>query len=111
LQEVTMDRRFEIEQLAYELFVKSGCIHGRAQEHWFQAEAIINQRYDDTVAAVPEKMPDVKKPAATKADTAINVRAAGKPAAKKKTGPAGKIASKVPSKSKKIGSSKKESTL
>lgn len=57
---------------AYQLYVDSGCQHGRDQEHWFQAERESGAKFftpPDQKAAVAKKAP--KK------------AVAGKPAAKK----------------------------
>lgn len=39
-----MDIRKEIEKLAYELYEKSGRIHGRDLENWLEAEVIVKAR-------------------------------------------------------------------
>jgi hypothetical protein len=36
----------EIEMIAYELWEKSGRVHGRDLEHWFEAETIVKERYE-----------------------------------------------------------------
>jgi hypothetical protein len=33
-----MDKRAEIEKIAYELYQKYGCIHGHDLEYWVEAE-------------------------------------------------------------------------
>ena len=35
----------EIERIAYELWEKSGGLHGSDIEHWFEAERIVNERH------------------------------------------------------------------
>lgn len=36
----------EIRQVAYELYVKSGCIEGRDFDNWLEAERIVLARYE-----------------------------------------------------------------
>jgi len=61
-----MDKRHEIEKLAYEFFQRDGCIHGRELEHWIEAERIVYARH---TALVSEKPVKVKKAVAAKAVT------------------------------------------
>jgi hypothetical protein len=42
--EVNMDLRDEIANMAYELYKNSGCIEGRDEENWLEAERIILAR-------------------------------------------------------------------
>ena len=49
-----MKRHREIQKLAYELFEKSGQVHGREIEHWLEAERIIRARDMDIHAADTE---------------------------------------------------------
>jgi hypothetical protein len=35
----------EIETIAYEIWEKSGWVHGRDLEHWFEAERIVKERH------------------------------------------------------------------
>jgi len=39
-----MKRHKEIQKLAYEMFEKSGKVHGRELDHWLEAERIISAR-------------------------------------------------------------------
>jgi hypothetical protein len=39
-----MKRHKEIQQLAHELFEKSGRVHGREIGHWLEAECIVSAR-------------------------------------------------------------------
>jgi hypothetical protein len=39
-----MKRHKEIQKLAYEMFEKSGKVHGRELDHWLEAERIIKAR-------------------------------------------------------------------
>jgi hypothetical protein len=59
-----MDRRREIEKLAYEFFQRDGCMHGREFEHWIEAERIVCSRH---AALSSEKPAKAKKPVAAKA--------------------------------------------
>ena len=38
-------RREEIRRRAYELHLERGCIHGRDQDDWFQAERELSEKY------------------------------------------------------------------
>lgn len=49
-----MKRHREIQKLAYELFEKTGRVHGREVEHWLEAERIIRAREMDMHAADTE---------------------------------------------------------
>jgi len=42
-----MKRHKEIQKLAYEMFEKSGRVHGRELDHWLEAERIIKARQMD----------------------------------------------------------------
>jgi Protein of unknown function (DUF2934) len=57
-----MDKRREIEILAYEFFQRDGCMHGREFEHWIEG-------------LVSEKPAKAKKPVAAKA---VSVKVAEK---------------------------------
>ncbi len=102
-----MDRRSEIERLAYELYERSGCAHGHAEEHWLQAEIIINSRQAGSVPAIipQEKVPGVKKIVAAKAVAAEKKPKKGRVITK------GKTQEKAPLKAKKGRTSQKEATL
>ena len=97
-----MEKRSEIERLAYELYEKDGCCHGHAEEHWLQAEMLVNSRHANPAT---EKISKEKKIAADIAPKG------GKAIAKDKTGSTGKTQGKVPSKTKKGRSAKKEAAL
>ena len=47
-----MKRHKEIQQLAHELFEKSGRVHGRELDHWLEAERTISAREADMHATV-----------------------------------------------------------
>ena len=100
-----MDRRLEIERLAYEFFEKSGGGHGDALAHWFEAERIVNLKYNGA-ATISEKMLDAGQAADKKSATAKITSAAEKKPARKKPGTAGK----GPSKTTKPRVSKKENS-
>jgi hypothetical protein len=91
-----MDRRSEIERLAYELYEKSGCAHGHAEEHWLQAELVITLRCADPV---PMKIAKEKKIVAVKAVASNGSPKKGKAMTKGKTN--GKASSKGRSSQKK----------
>jgi len=46
-----MKRHKEIQKLAYDIFKKSGRVHGRELDHWLDAERIIKAREIDIHAA------------------------------------------------------------
>lgn len=48
-----MDRRHEIEKIAYELYEKSGRIQGRELDNWVEAERIVSSRYTASAHVVP----------------------------------------------------------
>jgi len=62
----------EIAMRAYQLYLQSGCEHGRDQEHWFQAEKEFGAKF----FTPPDGKASTAKKAAKKATAA-------KPAAKK----------------------------
>lgn len=73
-----MDLEQEISKVAYELFVKSGCIPGREIDNWLEAERIVMEKYnaDNPAASVvteeirkPEKVVAAAKKTAKKATT------------------------------------------
>ncbi|OPY72356.1 MAG: hypothetical protein A4E62_00891 [Syntrophorhabdus sp. PtaU1.Bin002] len=45
----------EIAKVAYELFERSGYIHGRDIEHWFEAERIVITRLESETEEKPKK--------------------------------------------------------
>ncbi|HBA53705.1 DUF2934 domain-containing protein [Syntrophorhabdus aromaticivorans] len=72
----------DIARVAYELFERSGYIHGRDLEHWFEAERIVVTRLQ------PEAEEKPKKPRAPrKTSPGVGAEAvAAKPKAKKPAG-------------------------
>jgi hypothetical protein len=101
-----MDKRQDIERVAYELYEKCGYLHGREIEHWLEAERIVCSRHADPIA---EKPAVAKKTVAAKT---ASVKAASKetrPAAKGKKAPEGKTPAKV--KAKRTGTTQKQATL
>jgi hypothetical protein len=46
-----MKRHKEIQKVAYDMFEKSGKVHGRELDHWLEAERIIKAREIDVHAA------------------------------------------------------------
>jgi hypothetical protein len=53
-----MEREEEIRQIAYQLWEEAGCPQGRALEHYFKAEAILNfQQRHGVVASSGIQMP------------------------------------------------------
>jgi hypothetical protein len=47
---ITVDKRPEIERVAYEFYQRDGCLHGRDFDHWLQAEKSVHSK-EATVAA------------------------------------------------------------
>jgi hypothetical protein len=107
IQEVLMDKRNEIEQLAYELYQRDGCAHGREVEHWLEAERIVQSRY---AVLVIEKTVGLGSAAPQAAKTASKV---SKTVRKSKTVPGVKSAKKSPAKgtARKTGTARKKSSL
>ena len=66
-----MDKRPEIERVAYELYQRDGCLHGRDFDHWLQAEKIVHSK-EATVAAAKSS---VLKKATASAPAKKNVAA------------------------------------
>jgi Protein of unknown function (DUF2934) len=56
-----MKRHKEIQKLAYEIFEKSGRVHGREFDHWLEAERIIKTRQIDVHAADIEAVVSKKR--------------------------------------------------
>ncbi|OPY75736.1 MAG: hypothetical protein A4E65_03416 [Syntrophorhabdus sp. PtaU1.Bin153] len=69
----------EISRVAYELFERSGYMHGCDLEHWFEAERIVITRLPLEAEENPKKTKAPRK-ASTKA---VTEAAAAKPKAKK----------------------------
>jgi hypothetical protein len=57
----------EIQKLAYDIFEKSGRVHGRELDHWLEAERIIKAREIDVRAADIEALS--KKRVVERSDT------------------------------------------
>ncbi|NTW18024.1 MAG: DUF2934 domain-containing protein [Syntrophaceae bacterium] len=70
----------EIARIAYELWERNGCIHGRDIEHWCEAESIVISRME----IIPEEKP--KKATVPKKTTAKTAtKATGKVTKARKT--------------------------
>jgi hypothetical protein len=67
-----MDKRQEIEKVAYELYAKGGYISGHEMDHWFEAERIVHSR---TTAAASFK--------AKKGSSAVSKKSKASPAKKR----------------------------
>ncbi len=87
-----MDKRAEIEKIAYELYQKYGCIHGHDLEYWVEAEKIVHSRQTAIATAMPaskkeiaSKEPTAKKVAAKKKSTTANSKLVAKITAKTKS--------------------------
>ncbi len=107
-----MDRRQEIERLAYELFQRNGCISGKDVEHWLEAEKIIREKYSDAPKAnVHPKMKAEAKPV-EKPDKPEKTaeRSLEKKFEPKESKP-GKKAAPAKEKARKAGTSRKEATI
>ncbi|MCX7913057.1 MAG: DUF2934 domain-containing protein [Thermodesulfovibrionales bacterium] len=59
-----MDLKEEISKVAYELYVKSGCIPGRDMDNWLEAERIVMERYKSVSIETAEEAgePTAEKP-------------------------------------------------
>jgi hypothetical protein len=64
-----MDKRQEIEKVAYELYEKGGCISGHEMDHWFEAERIVRSRNTAAASFKAKKVSSAvsKKPKASPA--------------------------------------------
>lgn len=51
----------EIKQIAYEIYVKSGCIPGRDLENWLEAERIVFEKYGLILSEESEEKTEKKK--------------------------------------------------
>lgn len=56
-EEIVMNTQSEIAKIAYELWLKGDCTHGRDFEHWIAAEKIVCQVQD-----VPQDVPKKGRP-------------------------------------------------
>lgn len=82
-----MDLYDEIAKVAYELFEREGCMHGRHFEHWIQAEVIVKSRYEQQQEKAEEKDGEaLKTDKKAKTKPAAKKPAVKKPAAKKTPG-------------------------
>ena len=50
-----MDRKREIEKLAYELYERDGCMPGQELEHWLNAERVVASRHIISTDGKPVK--------------------------------------------------------
>ncbi len=61
-----MDLKEEISRVAYELYIKSGCIPGRDMDNWLEAERIVMEKYksiiDTPTEVVKETTEEEPKP-------------------------------------------------
>jgi hypothetical protein len=73
-----MDKKREIEKLAYEIFERSGCVCGRDFDHWVEAERIVCARLEPEAKA---KKTTAKKSAGTTSKSAQTAKPAAKTAA------------------------------
>jgi len=78
-----MDLYDEIAKVAYDIFEKEGCVHGRHFEHWIQAEIIVKSRYEKKEEPVSDDEHVLKTEKKDKAKTAVKKASAKKPATKK----------------------------
>ncbi len=56
----------EIRQVAYELYVKSGCIAGRDIDNWLEAEKIVLRKYNLIKEEQPEEVTETQEKSKTK---------------------------------------------
>ncbi|GAB6182276.1 DUF2934 domain-containing protein [Thermodesulfovibrio hydrogeniphilus] len=56
----------EIRQVAYELYVKSGCIAGRDIDNWLEAERIVLRKYNLIKEEQPEEVKEEPEKPKTK---------------------------------------------
>jgi len=96
-----MDKRYEIECIAYDLYQKSGCIPGRELDNWLEAERIVCLRHPMAESSIEKK---ITKSSVTKKKT---------DAKQSKTSLSGKVSGKTGTKSRgsRTGSNRKEASL
>jgi hypothetical protein len=73
-----MNLEKEINKLAYELFVKSGCITGRDMDNWLEAERIVMEKYNiqkPAESALSEEAVELAEPAAPAEEKTKKTRA------------------------------------
>jgi hypothetical protein len=87
MPEKEQDLYGEIARMAYELFERSGYMHGRDLEHWFEAERIVITRLPPEAGENPKKAR-----APLKVSAKAVTEAAAKPKEKKPAGTAKKAA-------------------
>jgi hypothetical protein len=75
--------RNEIEKIAYELYEKSGKVHGHDFEHWFEAERIVAAWQEHEKAEKQQNMEMVEKRRTSGNRKPASPVRAGKPRAKK----------------------------
>jgi hypothetical protein len=63
-----MKRHKEIQKLAYDIFEKSGRVHGRELDHWFEAEQII-KAHEVGIHAADIKAVESKERVVERSDT------------------------------------------
>ncbi len=51
----------EIRQLAYELYIKSGCIPNRDMDNWLEAERIVMEKYQISLSEESSEKEKTKK--------------------------------------------------
>jgi hypothetical protein len=67
-QESRMNLRDEIARVAYDLYVKSGCIQGREFENWIEAERIVMAGQAEQETEKPEKEIPAREPVMSEKD-------------------------------------------
>lgn len=67
---VDRDLYDEIARVAYDLWEKNGCIHGRDIEHWCEAERIVISRIQPVEEEKPKKARSARKTPAKSGKTA-----------------------------------------
>jgi len=69
----------EIRQVAYELYVKSGCIPGRDLDNWLEAERIVLAKYEsEEISGCCESEEKPKRKRAGKKASKAKIRGKGK---------------------------------
>lgn len=64
-----MDLKEEIGKVAYEIFIKNGCIPGRDMDNWLEAERIVIEKYKTTNPPDISVAEETKKPTKSAART------------------------------------------
>ena len=81
-----MDRRDEMAKVAHDLFEMDGRLHGKDFDHWIEAEAIVEAKYERGNESKPGKEVTASKPEKKASTKTVTRKEVAQPKAAKKTG-------------------------